>query len=101
MFKEASVDKLKYAIEPQHECTATFREAMQIHEYFNEKTVWEGIVHVFDVDHPQADTAYAWTETIEDSNERSFIAVLGIPPLDSPVNALRIAIAAQYQDFID
>jgi hypothetical protein len=40
-------------------------------------TVWEGMVHVFDLEgHPKATRAYAWSSPIEGSTKRGFFAVL-------------------------
>jgi hypothetical protein len=59
------------------------------------KTVWDGIVHVFKIDgHPQARKAYAWSSPIEGSDKRRFFAVLHLPPVTSPVDAVRAAIVA-------
>jgi len=62
---------------------------------FHGKTVWEGIVFVFDLeDHPQATRAYAWSSPIEGSTKRRYYAVLGVPPIDSPEKAVRAAIVS-------
>lgn len=58
-------------------------------------TVWEGVVHVFDFEgHPKATRAYAWSSPIEGSTKRRF-AVLGIPPIMSPLDAVRAAIVQE------
>ncbi len=41
--------------------------------------------------------AYAWSSPIEGSNKRRFYAVLHIPPIDSPLQAVRAAIVAEHQ----
>ena len=62
---------------------------------FRGQPVWEGIVHVFDLEgHPSATTAYAWSSPIEGSTRRRFYAVLGMPPINSPLEAVRAAIIA-------
>lgn len=59
-------------------------------------TVWEGVVHVFDLEgHPKATRAYAWSSPIEGSTKRRFFAVLGIPPIMSPLDAVRAAIVQE------
>jgi hypothetical protein len=59
------------------------------------ETVWEGTVHVFDLaGHPKATRAYAWSYEREDGKRR-FFAVLGIPPINSPRDAVRAAIVAE------
>lgn len=62
-------------------------------ERFQGKTVWEGVVHVFDVSgHPMAQTCYAWSSPIENSDRRKFYAVLGVPPIETPADAVRASI---------
>lgn len=60
------------------------------------ESVWEGVVHVFDLEgHPQATRAYAWSSPVEGSTKRRFFAALHIPPITSPLDAVRAAIVAE------
>jgi hypothetical protein len=60
--------------------------------------VWEGVVHVFDLEgHPKAPRAYAWSSPIEGSTKRRFFAVLHIPPIVSPLDAVRAEIVAEHK----
>ena len=96
MIDEVEVQQLKDAIEVQHVCTATFVQPIPITETFGGKTVWKGVVHVFDITgHPGATRAYAWSSPIGGSNKRRFFAVLHQPPVTSPVEAVRAAIVAE------
>jgi len=91
--KEVGNNQLKQAIESQHGGKATFVEFAHVNETFETKTVWEGVVHVFDLkDHATATRAYAWSSPIEGSKRRRFYAVLHVPPIDSPEKAVRAAI---------
>lgn len=93
---EVSTSELKTAVEIQHSCTATLAQSVPVEETFGGKTVWEGVVHVFRIQgHPKADTAYAWSSPIEGSDKRRFFAVLHIPPITSPVEAVRAALVAE------
>ena len=59
------------------------------------KPVWRGTVHVFELKgNEKAKRAYAWSYELENGN-RQFFAVLHIPPIDSPVKAVRAAIVAE------
>ncbi len=90
-----SPDQLKQAVESQHGGTATFVQSVPIREMHGEQLVWEGTVHVFDLaDHPAASRAYAWSYEREDGTRR-FFAVLGIPPITGPLEAVRAAIVAE------
>jgi hypothetical protein len=93
---EVSQSQLKRAVESQHGCAATLTQSVPVKETFGGETVWDGIVHVFRIQgHPKADTAYAWSSPIEGSDKRRFFAVLHIPPISSPVDAVRAAIVAE------
>jgi hypothetical protein len=89
-------DNLKRTVEQMHGCTATFVQSVPIKETFDGKTVWDGVVHIFTVHgHPKAKKAYAWSSPIEGSDKRRFFAVLHLPPITSPVEAVRAAIVAE------
>lgn len=91
-----NLKSLKRAIESQHGGTATLAQSVPVHETFKGQTVWEGIVHVFDLEgHPKATRAYAWSSPIEGSTKRRFFAVLHIPPIVSPLHAVRAAIVRE------
>jgi hypothetical protein len=93
---QVQVGELKQAVEAQHGCTATLTQSVPVKETFGGKTVWEGIVHVFTINgHPQANQAYARSSPIEGSDKRRFFAVLHVPPITSPVEAVRAAIVAE------
>ena len=58
--------------------------------------VWEGLVHVFNLDdHPSATVAYAWSSPIEGSTKRRYFAVLHLGGIRSPQDAVRAAIVAE------
>jgi hypothetical protein len=53
-------------------------------------------VHVFDLTgHPKPAKAYAWSSPIEGSDKRGFFAVLYLPPITSPGEAVLAAIVAE------
>ena len=79
-----------------HDCSATWRKSVPVHEVFRGETVWKGDVEVFDLQgHAKAKRAYAWShpEGPDNQGER-FVAVLEIPPVVSPVTAVRASIVA-------
>ena len=93
---EVDAVQLKRAVESRHGCTAMLIQSVPVKETFGGKTVWEGLVHVFKIHgHPQARQAYAWSSPIEESDKRRFFAVLHLPPITSPVEAVRAAIVAE------
>ena len=93
---EVEADQLKRAVEAQHGCRATLAQSVPVRDTFGGKPVWEGIVHVFDLaGHPTATMAYAWSSPIKGVDKRRFYAVLHVPPITSPVDAVRAAIVAE------
>ncbi len=93
---EVSTDQLQTAVEGLHHCKASLTQSMPISEAFNGLPAWEGIVHVFDLEgHPTAKRAYAWSSPIDGSERRRFFAVLHVPPITSPLAAVRAAIVQE------
>ena len=92
---EVAPSELKQAVESQHGGRATYVQSVPIKETHGGQTVWDGTVAVFDLaDHPKAKRAYAWSYAMEDGR-RMFFAVLHIPPVTSPRDAVRAAIVAE------
>jgi hypothetical protein len=92
---EAAPDELKKAVEAQHGGTATLVQSVPVHETHNGETVWDGTVHIFDLaGHPKAKRAYAWSYAMDDGR-RMFFAVLGVPPINGPRDAVRAAIVTE------
>jgi hypothetical protein len=89
-------EQLKYAIERTHGGTATFAQSVPVRETFQGQTVWEGVVHVFNLaEHPTATRAYAWPWPAEDSDKPRYVAVLHTDRINSPLQAVRAAIVAE------
>lgn len=88
--------ELKRAVESQHGGTATLVQSVPVREAFRDQPVWEGTVHVFDLTGSDsgAPRAYAWSYELPDGKRR-FFAVLHMPPITGPVEAVRAAIVAE------
>jgi hypothetical protein len=96
MDKKDYIARVQVAVSQLHNCGATWRETVPVHEVFRGQTVWQGEVEVFDLSgHAKAKHAYAWShrEGENDEGER-FVAVLEIPPVESAVTAVRASIIA-------
>jgi len=77
-----------------HKCKAVHNATVPVQEVFRGQTVWHGDVEVFDLTgHPKAKRCYAWSHVDgkNDEHER-FVAVLEIPPVESPETAVRVQI---------
>lgn len=95
---EVDATQLQAAVEGMHGGTAQLVQSVPVRERFGGSPVWEGVVHVFDLaDNPMANRAYAWSSPIEGSDKRRMFAVLHIPPIDSPLAAVRAAIVAEHR----
>jgi hypothetical protein len=81
-----------------HGAKATHRQSVPVKEVFDGKTVWDGIVEVFDLHgHPKANTAYAWSHATDDpAHPTRHVTVLHIPPAVSPETAVRAAIVQEF-----
>lgn len=89
--------RLQRAIRDLHGLESEHVRSEPVHETFQGKTVWKGVVEVFRVyDHPQAKFACVWDHETDEGG-RNYIAVLGVGPIKAPVDAVRVAIVAQSQ----
>lgn len=95
---QVSQSDLRATVERLHNCSATYRESVNVREEFQGRVVWEGSVSVFSVDHTEADTCYAWSSPIEGSDRRKFYAVLKIAPVDGPGAAVRASIVSDLRN---
>ncbi len=92
------LENLTRAVETQHSCRASLAQTVPVRETFGGQPVWEGVVHVFDLeDHPKATRAYAWSSPVDGSERRRFFAVLQMGAIKSPVDAVRAAIVAEHR----
>ena len=92
---EAVSDRLRRAINDLHGSGSVWIESVQVRECFAGKPVWEGEVHVFRlIGHPSAQRCYAWLTSDE---QPRVVAVLHLPPVDSPVAAVRASIVADFK----
>ena len=82
------ITELKDAIRATHGCESLHVESVPVKEVFEDQTTWEGTVEVFDlIGHLQAKRAYAWS--YQDGNQSNTMAVLEIPPVNSPGSAVQ------------
>jgi len=84
--------ELKSAVEHQLVCKAWLTQSVAVCEVQEGRIVWDGVVHVFDLDyHGDIDRAYAWSDELGDGKRR-FVVVEHTGPIDSPEKAVRAAI---------
>jgi hypothetical protein len=93
------IEELREVIRKLHGVDSTHRASVPVKEVFNGKTMWEGIVEVFDLHgHDKANTAYAWLHATENPDKpKRHVTVLHIPPAISPETAVRAAIIQEFR----
>ena len=94
------LEELRTAIRRLHGVEATHLESVPVKETYQGKTVWEGVVEVFElVEHPTATRLYAWTHDTDDSNRpRRHVTVLHSHPIKSARDAVRAAIVQEFRN---
>lgn len=101
MVPAVEIENLCSAVRELHGCEAVYVQTVPVHERMPDgtTTVWKGDVAVFDlISHPKATRAYAWSHFSDDTTEnRRYVAVLHVPPVDSPAKAVRAAIVAEWR----
>lgn len=88
--------RLQRTIRDLHGVDSTHLRSETVCERLEGETVWEGVVEVFALKgHPKAGLAYAWSQPTDDGGRR-YVAVLGVNPIKSARDAVRVSIAAEY-----
>ena len=100
MNRDVYIAEIQAAILNLHNCESSFIETVPVVEEFQGETVWQGEVEVFDIrGHPKAKRCYAWGHSAGDDNQaRRYVAVLGMPPVDSPQAAVKAAVIAEIKN---
>lgn len=96
MANKEYIERLQMVIHQLHGCGSQHVETVPVHEVFRGQTVWQGDVEVFALtNHPKALRCFAWShcDGKGDEGER-FVAVLEIPPVESPETAVRASIVS-------
>lgn len=91
------IDRLRRVIRNLHGVDSSHLRSVPVHETVDGQTVWKGVVEVFSLKgHPKAGLAYAWSDPTDDGG-RSYMAVLGVPPIKTAADAVRAVIVAGAQ----
>jgi hypothetical protein len=93
------IEELKAVIRKLHGVEATHRESVPAKEVFNGRTIWDGVVEVFELHgHPTANKVYAWSHQSDDpESPRRHVTVLHTGPITSAVDAVRAAIVQEFK----
>lgn len=93
------IEELTVVIRKLHGVESRHLESVPVKETFQGKTVWEGVVEVFElVGHPKAPRVYAWAHhTDGPESPKRHVTVLHIGPVTSAVEAVRAAIVEEFR----
>jgi hypothetical protein len=93
------IEELRDVIKRLHGVDSTHVESVPVKETFQGKTIWEGIVEVFDLkNHPKATRLYAWAYQTDNPKKPRHVTVLRMGPVDSPLLAVRAAIVEEFRN---
>jgi hypothetical protein len=89
-----NIEELQGVIHELHGAKAMHPESVPVREMWQRKTIWDGVVEVFDLyGHPKTHRAYAWSHATDDPKQpKRHVTVLHIPPAVSPQTAVQAAI---------
>jgi hypothetical protein len=92
--------ELRDVIRRVHGVEATYVESVPVKEIFQGRTVWEGVVEVFDlIGHPTAARVYAWShDTNDPENPTRHVTVLHSHPIRTAQDAVRAAIVQEFRN---
>ena len=95
-----NIEELTGVIHELHGGEATHRESVPVKEIWKGKTIWDGVVEVFDLHgHAKTNKVYAWSHATDNpDNPTRHVTVLHIPPAITPLMAVRTAIAAEVRN---
>jgi hypothetical protein len=95
-----NIEELADVIHKLHGVNATYVESVPVREVYKGKTLWDGVVEVFNIHgHPRTHRAYAWSHDTDDpEHPKRHVTVLHIPPATSPQRAVMTAIAQEIKD---
>lgn len=94
------IAELREAIRRLHGVEAKHVESVPVKETFQGRTVWDGVVEVFElIGHPKAPKVYAWAhDTDNPAKPRCHVTVLHVHPVTSAVLAVRAAIVQEFRN---
>lgn len=94
------IEELREVIRRVHGVESEHIESVAVKETFQGKTVWDGIVEVFELKgHETAHRVYAWAhETDDPDRPRRHVTVLHLHPIKSAQDAVKAAIVQEFRE---
>jgi hypothetical protein len=95
------IEELQDVIKRLHAVDSTHVESVPVKEVFEGRTIWDGVVEVFDLKgHPKAARLFAWAYATENPKKPIHVLVLETDKVNSPLLAVRAAIADEFRPFL-
>jgi hypothetical protein len=92
------IEELMDVIRHRHGVESSHVESVPITETFQGKTIWRGIVEVFDLQgHARASRVYAWSYATDNPKKPLHVTVLHRGTVDSPLKAVQAAIIEEFK----
>ena len=85
------LQNLREAVTALHGCDCVHSGTSRVVEFWEGQKVFDGPVETFSLsEHPQTSEAFAWA--YDNGTEPQYVAILRIPPINDPSDAVRAAI---------
>jgi hypothetical protein len=93
------IEELQDMIRHRYNVESTHVESVPVKEIFEGKTIWEGVVEVFDLkDYPKAARLYAWAYETDNPKKPRHVTVLHQGSVTSPLLAVQAAIIEEFRN---
>lgn len=87
------LQNLREAVTALHGCDCLHASTSRVVEFYEGRKVFDGDIETFTLSsHPTASEAFAWA--FHNGTEPQYVAVLKVPPINGPSDAVRAAIAS-------
>ena len=91
------IEELQDVIRRLHGVESKHVQSVPVKETFKGKTVWDGVVEVFELHgHPKASLAYAWSHDA-DGQKKRHVTVLHVGPITSALEAVKASIIQEFR----
>ena len=88
------IGDLRITVETMHHCSTRHEATPPIRETFQNEIVWERVAESFaQTGHPKPKRCYVWSYQNNGETQNAF--TMQIPPVESPITAVWVAIAAE------
>ena len=91
-----ALTNIEKAVTAMHGCRCSYETTTFVNQIMDGRTIWQGAVETFWLEgHPKATKAFTWG--YRHARDIRYIAVLNVPPINSPSEAVLAAIASGTQ----